>query len=819
VFFETVVLLSVGILFILLALALIIYLILSHKQSKIYRRILYSETQTVNTIIKKEYTSNDKKSYENNNASVNTHIEKLIDVNEEENYTRKLFDNKKSTTPIKDTRVIIKDIDISVLNNKYQIISEITGGGMSRVFIAQNIKLGNLWILKYVPNKIGDLSNEVEILKRLNHTSLPQIVDIFDNKDGVFIVESYIEGISLDKVIHSDLQINELIILDWAEQLANVLDYLHNHQIDPIYHFDLKPSNIIVTHANRLVLIDFGISKIYGSSEKKGVGLSYSYAAPEQFKHVKMSEKQLKVIEDRFGELPADRLYWDLNCKTDIYSFGVILFEMVIKAIPTLKNKKFIDDKISIKLSQLINKCIAVNPSDRYDNITQVISAIQNIKNQNKKITGSLYKRKIITSLSIVFIIISILSTAGCYYMYAKETNSSLIVNPEILTLSVRQSGVISIEQLFKEEKVKNIDVLDIKWTFLNDDIVRVSDGKILGMNLGETVIKGEYRNKYVDIEVKVIDPLDNNVKILQKFKTDFNYTMEVYAGTSERDLIDGNLNEAELISPESIDFMGDEVYFTDSGQLRKIENGIIESIKLDRNYISVKSIKCYNNDIYLLSHDWEDDGYHYGMFKYDGDTLEELLIKNSIYTYISDFTISNDIIYFVEYNAGVEKTYLNKYDLKNGEIETLSEIPEGISSITISDNNTIFLSNLRNGVIYSFIDNKLIYFAGIENNKAFIDDSQMPLFYQPNKIKYWNDCLYIWDFNVLRCINLLDDAMADVITIIGEVSPKYDIEINTQTQLSKDIILPNNELTDFIILNDKILLTDSKHGVIWSCK
>jgi len=115
------------------------------------------------------------------------------------------------------------------LEGKYEIIEEIHGGAMSRIFKAKNIKLGNEWIIKYVSNKNAELANEEHILKKLNHINLPQIIDIFRNDDGIFIVERFVEGFSLDKVLNvSRGKIGQNLSLEWAEQLSQVLVYLHN---------------------------------------------------------------------------------------------------------------------------------------------------------------------------------------------------------------------------------------------------------------------------------------------------------------------------------------------------------------------------------------------------------------------------------------------------------------------------------------------------------------------------------------------------------------------------------------------------------------
>ena len=200
---------------------LAMYLLASRKKAKLYREILGAETTAIETLT----------------TALNT-TDAVTTLN---------------------FKVTDQEFDPEVLRGQYEIEAEITGGGMSRVFIAKKTNIGNDWIVKYVPSAIGQLTNEADILKSLNHISLPKIIDIFDDDSGLYIVQSYVEGMGLNQILKSSGTLHEFMLLDFAKQLAQVLKYLHER--GPILHLDLKPSNIMVTHDSKLVLIDFGISK------------------------------------------------------------------------------------------------------------------------------------------------------------------------------------------------------------------------------------------------------------------------------------------------------------------------------------------------------------------------------------------------------------------------------------------------------------------------------------------------------------------------------------------------------------------------------
>ena len=91
---------------------------------------------------------------------------------------------------------------MNILFNKYKIIKKIGQGGMGSVYLAQNISLGTLWAIKVINKKRGqgyDLLAEPNILKKLNHPSLPRIIDIEQDQNYLYIIEDYIDGIALDK--------------------------------------------------------------------------------------------------------------------------------------------------------------------------------------------------------------------------------------------------------------------------------------------------------------------------------------------------------------------------------------------------------------------------------------------------------------------------------------------------------------------------------------------------------------------------------------------------------------------------------------------
>ena len=152
----------------------------------------------------------------------------------------------------------------SVVDGKYKILNVIGKGGMSVVYLAMNERINKQWAIKEVmKNDYRDFSldkKEIEMMKKLKHSHLPSIVDVIESESSLLIVMDYIEGQSLDDVFAEQGAQSEETVLEWAEQLCDVLNYLHT-QDPPIIYRDMKPGNVMLKPDGSLMLIDFGAAR------------------------------------------------------------------------------------------------------------------------------------------------------------------------------------------------------------------------------------------------------------------------------------------------------------------------------------------------------------------------------------------------------------------------------------------------------------------------------------------------------------------------------------------------------------------------------
>lgn len=214
----------------------------------------------------------------------------------------------------------------TVLNGRYEIVRKIGGGGMGAVYLASDNNLGGVlravkeMVQAHIEEEqqdkaINDFKRESMILSTLDHPSIPTIYDYFfdGTENRFYLVMKYISGGDLSSRLRSapEGRIDERTITEWAIQIADVLDYLHNRPSTIVYR-DLKPSNVMLDgNTGKVMLIDFGIARSINQVEEKGVTAvgTMGYAPPELFSG-------------------------NVEPRSDIYSLGSTMFHLLTGADP-----------------------------------------------------------------------------------------------------------------------------------------------------------------------------------------------------------------------------------------------------------------------------------------------------------------------------------------------------------------------------------------------------------------------------------------------------------------------------------------------------
>lgn len=269
------------------------------------------------------------------------------------------------------------EVGDSVLNGRYRVTKVVHTSGMSNVYLVSDSNLNKTWCLKEIKksesgrNKVEyySLLQEANIMKGLNHSSIPRIVTIEGDGDSLFIVMDYVDGVSLKAWIRKKQRIKQDVAVTWMKQICQVMIYLHNRP-EPIFYRDMKPDNVMLQSDGNIKVLDFGISVVIkepGQKIKKALGTA-GYAAPEQSK----------------SGLPCD-------LRSDIYAMGKTMYYMLTGLNPSripkdkIRPVRDIDSSISIGIEKIVDKCTQENPDDRYQSCEELLYALQNYDSLDTK--------------------------------------------------------------------------------------------------------------------------------------------------------------------------------------------------------------------------------------------------------------------------------------------------------------------------------------------------------------------------------------------------------------------------------------------------
>ncbi len=306
----------------------------------------------------------------------------------------------------------------------YKILEKLGGGGMGVVYKAEDTKLKRTVALKFLPPVFSfdqeakeRFVNEAQAASSLQHNNICNIHDIDETKDGqIFICMDCYEGETLKKKIERG-QIKTDEAIDIIVQVATGLQKAHEKGI---IHRDIKPANIFITNDGIVKILDFGLAKLSGQTMMTKMGETVgtiAYMSPEQTR----------------GELVDQR--------TDIWSLGVVLYEMLTRNLPfkgdydsamiySILNeepKHLIDLQTDVpkEFQPIIDKCLSKNPSERYQSIDELLDDLKKKKliegsgTTTRTIARKKKSRKIIYSVSGIIILAALIIAS---WMFLKQS-------------------------------------------------------------------------------------------------------------------------------------------------------------------------------------------------------------------------------------------------------------------------------------------------------------------------------------------------------------------------------------------------------------
>jgi tetratricopeptide (TPR) repeat protein/predicted Ser/Thr protein kinase len=260
---------------------------------------------------------------------------------------------------------------------RYKLIKELGRGGMGVVYKAQDTKLKRTVALKFLPPELTHISEvkerfmrEAQAAAALDHPNICTVHEIDEAEGKIFISMTYVEGQSLkEKIEKGPLKLNEALGI--ALQVAEGLEEAHKKGV---VHRDIKSANIMVTGKGQANIMDFGLAKIAGKTmiTKEGTSMgTIAYMSPEQ--------AQGETVDHR----------------TDIWSFGVMLYEMVTGQVPFKGDYEqavvysiLNDDQepmtslrtgVPMELERIVNKAMAKNPEERYQHVDEMLVDLRSV--------------------------------------------------------------------------------------------------------------------------------------------------------------------------------------------------------------------------------------------------------------------------------------------------------------------------------------------------------------------------------------------------------------------------------------------------------
>jgi serine/threonine protein kinase/Flp pilus assembly protein TadD len=330
-------------------------------------------------------------------------------------------------------------IDTTV--SHYHILKKLGGGGMGVVYEAEDNRLGRHVALKFLPDHMGSDQDALDRFQRearassaLNHPHICTIHDIGEHEGRPFIAMEFMKGQTLKHAIGTkSMDIDQ--VLELGIQIADALDAAHAERI---IHRDIKPANIFVTERGQAKLLDFGLAK-HAKTEVEG---KTGFPTASVDEHITKSGSTIGTVAYMSPEQARGQ---DLDTRTDLFSFGVVLYEMVTGKIPfsgqtSGETLESIFTKVPVapvrlnanvppELERIIFKALEKDRQLRYSSASEMRTDLQRLKRDTSHLPAALSDAKKTKWIPVVILVV-LLALGAAYWLNREGDNSTSIPTP-----------------------------------------------------------------------------------------------------------------------------------------------------------------------------------------------------------------------------------------------------------------------------------------------------------------------------------------------------------------------------------------------------
>ena len=326
----------------------------------------------------------------------------------------------------------------TLLHNRYRIERVLGLGGMATVYLAADTRLGGrkTAIKEMDPANlpvedrewaVAAFRQEAEMLARLNHPRLALVSDFFQEDGYWYLVMEYVEGETLATALARAGRFEETRVLDWAEQLADVLAYLHG-QNPPIVFRDLKPENVMHRPDGSLKLIDFGVARFFKpgqTADTLQLG-TVGYAAPEQYGRGQTGPR------------------------SDVYALGVLLHQLLTGYDPATTPMNLppvagLAPRVSSRTAAAVDQALAIDPDERFQTVQAFLRGLRGPRQREAK-TPAGRSPRFYVALGAVGTILALLALAFYLRQSSHDATAAATLTPTLPAVAVATTSAPAVE-------------------------------------------------------------------------------------------------------------------------------------------------------------------------------------------------------------------------------------------------------------------------------------------------------------------------------------------------------------------------------------